>query len=102
MFGMARERDLQKALKAGRARAGDELFHARRDKSGEIVATLESGGVRLDGRLYPSPSTAARAVAGHAVNGWKWWRLRSSGALLETIRARGANEAATVEPTRTQ
>lgn len=39
------------------------------------------------GKVYASPSGAARAVTGTAAeNGWVWWRVRSSDKTLRDLR----------------
>jgi hypothetical protein len=39
----------------------------------------KDGQVRYRGRLYPSPTAAARAVVGRTVNGWHFWRYKDKG-----------------------
>jgi hypothetical protein len=83
------DRDLNKLLASGQLDVGAELFHPfRHGRSGEVTARIAANGLEIDGKLYPSPSTAAGAVAGHACNGWTYWRLRTTGALIDTLRRR--------------
>ncbi len=56
----------------------------RHDAAG-VEATVVADGLRLRGQVYPSASTAARAVSAHSVNGWKFWRLET-GELLSSLR----------------
>lgn len=54
------------------------------------ASVLKNGTIRLDGRLYASPSAAAQAVVRHAVNGWRFWLFRSeSGAWRPLTEIRG-------------
>ena len=51
---------------------------------------VASGGqIELDGNLYPSPSAAATAVKGGAVNGWDFWAVETGTGrtTLATLRA---------------
>jgi hypothetical protein len=42
-------------------------------------ATLRRDGrIGSKGRVYDSPTAAAAAVVGHAVNGWKFWKYRDA------------------------
>lgn len=83
------ERDLAKLIGSGRLRVGDELFHpAGKHRSADIVATVTDEGLEVDGTMYRSPSTAARAAVGYSANGWAFWRLRSSGELIDSLRKR--------------
>lgn len=53
------------------------------------ASLLKSGMIRFGGKLYNSPTWAARAVTGKAANGWKFWNLREGRAdwvPLESIR----------------
>lgn len=40
------------------------------------ASLLRTGQVRYAGKLYPSPTAAARAVVGRNVNGWWFWRYK--------------------------
>jgi hypothetical protein len=40
---------------------------------------VESGGLVVDNKLFNSPSAAAVAITGHAVNGWTFWECRMPG-----------------------
>ena len=39
---------------------------------------LRDGQIRFEGKLYESPSAAARRAAGHARNGWNFWFYRKA------------------------
>lgn len=90
---MARVNELRSLMQSGRLNEGTVLYHAaRRYPDRRAEATLEKGGgLRVRGIVYPSASTAARAVAGHSVNGWVFWKVKESGATLDQLRreARG-------------
>jgi len=51
--------------------------HAGREYRARV---LPSGRIKLldAGRIYDSPSAAARAIVKRSVNGWLWWRYRDS------------------------
>jgi hypothetical protein len=52
------------------------IAHVRRD--GTITFARESADwKRLMDKVHNSPSLAARAVTGRAMNGWTWWRYRN-------------------------
>jgi hypothetical protein len=68
---------------------GTELYHRllqHHDRA--ITAVVVAAGIEFGGAVYVSPSAAARAAAGHAENGWRYWRLRSGGQLLADLRAK--------------
>lgn len=72
----------------GRIPVGAVVFHRSRGlAAGTVEATVEPEGLRILGKLYRSPSTAALAVGGHAANGWLFWRLRTTGETLHQLRA---------------
>src|SRR5258708_18117900 len=53
------------------------------------ASLLKNGMIRFGRKLYNSPTWAARAVTGRAVNGWKFWNLRegrTDWVPLESIR----------------
>lgn len=41
----------------------------------EVVRTERGLGWQVNGQVYASPSGAARAVTGTAINGWAFWRI---------------------------
>jgi hypothetical protein len=74
-------------LEAGDLRVGDVLYHPRRQGGGgDVEARVVDGGLEIDGRVFRSPSTAAGSIAGHATNGWTYWRVRANGKPLHSIR----------------
>ncbi|MCY1554878.1 hypothetical protein D9M68_914890 [compost metagenome] len=54
------------------------------------AARVEGGALFLNGKGYDSPSAAAVAITGSAVNGWRFWECRlpgkSSWQLIEALR----------------
>lgn len=86
---MKRVNQLEDLISAGRLPAGSVIVHkGRRRNERKVEAVVEQDGVHLEGRVYKSLSTAARAAEGHAVNGWVYWRLAESGERLADIRQR--------------
>jgi hypothetical protein len=51
---------------------------------------VQAGGLVVDGTCYDSPSAAAVAITGNAVNGWRFWECRLPGRsnwqLIESLR----------------
>jgi Restriction Enzyme Adenine Methylase Associated/Protein of unknown function (DUF2924) len=86
--------DLTRLVERGALQLGDELYHPKRRQTGggEVGARIVERGVDVDGRVYPSLSTAAKAITGTATNGWTYWRLRRSNQSLADLR-RVATEA---------
>jgi hypothetical protein len=70
----------------GRLKIGTELFHPGRRASTLVEARVVANGIEVGGVTYRSASSAAKAVSGHAVNGWRYWRVRPSGAYLDEMR----------------
>jgi hypothetical protein len=84
---MPRVNHLQELIRRGHLKSGAVLYHAaRRHAERGVEGTVEANGLRVRDKLYPSLSSAARAVAGHAVNGWKFWRIQGSGQTLDALR----------------
>ena len=59
---------------AGIIPPGTELF-GRGDLSVRATVTPE-GNIDVNGRIWDSPSGAAKAILGHSSNGWSYWRTR--------------------------
>ena len=62
---------------------GEVLVHRFRPRPGEVRAEVTSVNrerravkVRVEGKEYPSLSTAAKAIAGSSQNGWVYWGLK--------------------------
>ena len=85
---------LRDLVLSGALTAGTTLLPARDgfDATGELNA---DGTITVDDVVYDSPSGAARAVIGYAVNGWRFWLADTPSGLqrLDDIRqAQGSEE----------
>lgn len=68
--------------------AGTEF---RANYKGQVrTGRVEGGALAVNGQSYDSPSAAAVAITGSAVNGWRFWECRfpgkSSWQLIESLR----------------
>lgn len=45
-------------------------------KGQEYVGRVQNGALMVNGKRYSSPSAAAVAITGNAVNGWRFWECR--------------------------
>ncbi|MFF5291348.1 restriction system modified-DNA reader domain-containing protein [Paractinoplanes globisporus] len=78
--------ELNALVQAGLLRADEELIWKRRGVSHRAVVT-SGGALELeDGRIFESPSGAARALAGYEVNGWRNWARVRDGVRLASLR----------------
>lgn len=84
----AMSNDLIRLVEDGALQLGDELYHPKRPRTGggEVTARIVKRGVEVGGHVYPSLSTAAKAITGTAANGWTYWRLRRSNWPLTDLR----------------
>ena len=61
-----------------------------RYKGKHYAGRVQGGALVVDGKRYESPSSAAVAITGSAVNGWRFWEARppgkSSWQLIEGFR----------------
>jgi hypothetical protein len=74
---------LQQLVAAGVLPAGTTLVPRT---GGDISAVItDQGRLEMNGVAYDSPSGAVRAIVGHAVNGWYYWRL-ADGRRLKDLR----------------
>ena len=81
--------NLQSLIRSGKLAAGTTLHHeGRQHPSRTVTATVTEDGIRFKGRIYLSPSAAARAVTSQPVDGWLFWKL-PSGKALDTLRTHG-------------
>lgn len=71
---LRRRVQLADLISGGALAPGMPLFPRRRKFTNRIATLLADGRVEVDGVPHPSPSDAARAVTGHATNGW-WFFL---------------------------
>ena len=75
-------------VKLGSIPNGTELVWKRRVQGETHTATVVFGAIRTaDGELHKSPSGAARHLNnGKPVDGWKVWKIKQSGLLIDTFR----------------
>lgn len=76
-----------KLLEAGVLNPMDELIWDRRQHGQKHVAWVtREGALQLnDGRIFATPSGAARDIAGYEVNGWRQWRHTRTGKTLDEL-----------------
>jgi hypothetical protein len=67
---------------------GTELIWKRRIQGDVHTSTVVNGTIQTaDGKLHKTPSGAARHLNnGKPVDGWKVWKIKSSGLLIDTFR----------------
>ena len=87
---------LQQIVQAGLVTAGAEVTSTNRVWPSLGVITAD-GSIEVDGKTYPTPSSAAGAVKGGAANGWEFWAVKGAigQTTLATLRTRykdGRNE----------
>ena len=82
-LGMAKM-TLHELIAAGALAIGSDLYHPSRASRREAKVVL--GGIQVGGKVYPSPSSAARAASGYQTNGWVYWRLATTGKVLADLR----------------
>jgi Restriction Enzyme Adenine Methylase Associated len=74
---------------SGKLPSGTVLDHQGREYSAK--ATVTENGLNVRGRIYETPTGAARAVNGNReVDGWLFWKL-PSGKPLDTLRTERPN-----------
>jgi len=66
--------DLSDLLSAGCVQAGMSLFRRGKKHVASVATLLPDGRLDVQGTVYSSPSEAAKAIAGGAINGW-WFFL---------------------------
>ncbi|MEU0241882.1 hypothetical protein ABZ234_29720, partial [Nocardiopsis sp. NPDC006198] len=81
---------LAEMIRKGDLTVGEKLVWARPRLGRTHFTTVTAGGrMRLDGGNVPpfkTPSGAAQALSGHAINGWLQWRRARDGVLLQDLR----------------
>jgi hypothetical protein len=77
-------------IKSGVLPIGTELIWRRRVQGQTHTATIAHNAIRTaDGKLHKSPSGAARHLNnGKPVDGWKVWKIRESGMLIDALRVK--------------
>ncbi len=78
--------ELKHLISAGLIAAGDKLVTSHRDFPDVEAIVEERGRIRLDGRVFGSPSGAGHHVRKRATNGWYFWGL-PDGRRLRDLRA---------------
>jgi hypothetical protein len=78
-FGEAKARprhrvDLSDLISAGCVHAGMSLIPRRKQHASSVATLLPDGRLDLNGTIHSSPSQAAKAITGGAMNGW-WFFL---------------------------
>jgi hypothetical protein len=77
--------ELKDLMQAGLLRKGTKL-HAPSGMNIDSLGTVLPGGrIEADGKVFDSPSGAAKHLKGRTANGWRFWRL-PDGRRLEDLR----------------
>jgi len=81
---------LNELIKSGVLPIGTELIWKRRIQGKIHTATVVRNAIQTsDGKLHKSPSGAARHLnSGKPVDGWKVWKMKDSGLLIDTFRTK--------------
>ena len=76
----------------GRLKRGTVLYHKARVRHPErnVTATVTDGGLMVGGRVFSTPSAAARFITKKPVDGWMFWRL-PSGEALGSLRIKSSS-----------
>lgn len=83
-----RRGELAPLIEAGLLEVGQRLVWKRRQTTHEAAVTVD-GSLRLsDGRVFGTPSGAARALSGYEVNGWRNWGRPEDDVRLSSLRDR--------------
>jgi len=79
--------ELLALIATGQLPVGTQLHHRGRVSRGrnDLEATVVKGGIRFEGRLFDTPSGAAKSVTGNPVDGRAFWRL-PDGRRLDALR----------------
>jgi hypothetical protein len=79
--------ELKALIAKGKLKPGTLLFHsARHTEYRNVTAKVVREGLEVRGRTFSSPTGAAQAITGQAVNGWLFWRVPPSGEPLARFR----------------
>ena len=81
-------------VESGKLPVGTELVWKRKLQGDTHTAIVEHESIRTsDGKLHKTPSGAARHLNnGKPVDGWKVWKIKSSGLLIDTLRDGAAQQ----------
>jgi len=89
-------------VQSGLLNPGTELVFKRPRLGTSFTAVVtDDGRLRVDGRPYPSPSSAATAAAGGSLDGWHAWQVAPNGEFLDTLRQRLLDQVAESQRART-
>jgi Restriction Enzyme Adenine Methylase Associated len=82
--------DLLTLIRTGKLPSGTALRHRFvRVPKDAVTSTVVDDGIRVKGKIYTTPSAAARAITGAPVDGWLFWKLPTGeplGALRTEVR----------------
>jgi hypothetical protein len=79
-----RTRRVQPSLK-GLIRAGKRIYATYKGKDYKAVV-YGSGKIKLEGEFYETPTAAAKAIVGRAINGWRFWKYKDGEGNLVRLR----------------
>jgi hypothetical protein len=81
-----RRLDLADLLNAGVLTAGMTLYPGRKKYDGRLATLLPDGQIDVDGKAFPTPSSATAAIQGRRTNGWWFFRVdRTAGRSLRDV-----------------
>ena len=77
-------------VRAGIIPNGTELIWKRRVQGDVHTAKVLNDGIQTsDGKLHKTPSGAARHLNfGKPIDGWKVWKIKSTGELIDSFRTK--------------
>ena len=79
--------DLISLIRSGRVPVGLKLVHPNRPhRSEDVTVIVTELGLRVRGRVFATPSGAAKVYTGKPVDGWTYWRL-PDGRRLDSLRS---------------
>ena len=80
--------ELAPLIEAGLLEVGQRLVWKRRQATHVAIVTANGSLQLSDGRVFGTPSGAARALSGYEVNGWRNWGRPEDGVRLSSLRDR--------------
>lgn len=79
-------KDLLQLIESRQLPVGTKLHHQGRGyRDRTVSAEIVRGGIEYGGRVYTTPSAAAKSITGKPVDGWAFWRL-PDGQRLDALR----------------